>query len=79
MQPDDTKRVLDKIAELPRRDGTTGTGFDGIGITVLDFANLGGSVGVVTAPPAPQPGDQFHYDGMIVRMANEYDSRFHAI
>ena len=78
-QPHDTLAVLDKIEELPRRDGTTGTGFDAIGVTVLDFTNLGRPGRVVDEPPAPQPGDQFHYDGMIVRMANEYDSRFHAI
>lgn len=78
-QPGDTLRVLEKIAELPRRTATTGTGFDGLGVTVLDFENLGGPVRVVSDSPAPQPGDQFEYDGMIVRMANEYDSRFHGI
>lgn len=78
-QPYDTKRVLKKIAELPRRSSVTGVGFDGIGISVLDFANQGGPVTLVTDPPAPQPGDPFHYDSMIVRMANEYDSRFAAI
>ena len=78
-QPVDAIRMLEKIAELPRRQGTTGTGFDGIGVTVLDFSNMGGPVNVVSRPPAPQPGEPFHYDSMIVRMANEYDSRFHAI
>lgn len=78
-QPHDTQRVLDKVAELPRRTGTTGAGFDGIGVTVIDFKNHGGRVDIVSNPPAPQPGDAFHYDTMIVRMANEYDSRFHAI
>ena len=78
-QPRDTERLLEKIAELPRRHSTTGVGFDGIGVTVIDFDNLGHGVSLVTTPPAPQPGDAFHYDTMIVRMANEYDSRFHAI
>ena len=34
---------------------------------------------LVTAPPAPQPGEPFHYDGMIARMANEYDTSFSSI
>lgn len=78
-QPKDTLRVLEKIAELPRRTSTTGVGFDGLGVTVLDFENLGGPVDLVEAPPAPQLGDPFHYESMIVRMSNEYDSRFHGI
>lgn len=78
-QPKAVLEVLDKIAELPRRSGTTGTGFDGIGVSVLDLDNRGGPVGVLTKPPAPKPGDPFHYESMIVRMANEYDSRFHSI
>ena len=75
-QPADTIRVLDKVAQIPRRSGKAGNGFDAIGVTVLDFRNDGGSVTLVEAPPAPQPGSNFHYDGMIVRMANEYDATF---
>jgi len=78
-QPGDTLRVLGKIDELPRRNGTTGTGFDGIGISVLEFENHGGPVAIVDRLPAPQPDQPFHYASMIVRMANEYDSRFHSI
>jgi len=78
-QPKDVEGVLRKVAELPRRSGTTGVGFDGIGVTILKFENEGGPVDVVSGPPAPQPGDPFYYDGMIVRMAHEYDSRFHSI
>jgi hypothetical protein len=75
-QPADTLRVLDKVAQIPRRSGKSGNGFDAIGVTVLDFGNDGGPVDVVTAEPAPQPGTNFHYDGMVVRMANEYDATF---
>jgi len=78
-QPRDVEGVLSKIAELPRRSGTSGVGFDGLGVTILDFQNDGGAVDVVTERPSPQPGDPFFYDAMIVRMAHEYDSRFHAI
>lgn len=75
-QPDDTLRVLDKVAQIPRRSGKAGHGFDAVGVTVLDFVNDGSPVNLVAKKPAPQPGDNFHYNGMIVRMANEYDATF---
>jgi hypothetical protein len=75
-QPHDTDRVLEKIAEIPRRSASSETGFDGIGVTLLDFRNDGSPVQLVEAPPAPQPTEQFHYSSMIVRMANEYDTIF---
>lgn len=78
-QPKDVEGVLEKVAELPRRSGTVGVGFDGIGVTVLNFENRGGPVDVLNSPPAPNPGDPFYYEGMIVRMAHEYDSRFHSL
>jgi hypothetical protein len=78
-QPKSVQIVLRKVSELPRRTGTHGNGFDGIGITVLDFENRGGPIKIVTRPPALQPGDPYYYGDMIIRMANEYDSRFHAI
>ena len=78
-QPGDTLRVLDKVAKLPRRSSKGGDGFDALGITVLDFKNDGGPVSLVGDAPAPQPGSNFHYDGMIVRMANEYDATFSKI
>lgn len=75
-QPHDTERVLEKIAEIPRRSVSSESGFDGIGVTLLDFRNDGGPVTLVEDPPAPSPSDQFHYSSMIVRMANEYDAIF---
>lgn len=78
-QPADTKRVLAKVDEIPRRSNNTGNGFDAIGITVVDLVNDGSPVTLVDAAPAPQPGDNFHYGSMIVRMANEYDGTFSRI
>jgi hypothetical protein len=75
-QPHDVERVLDKVAEIPRRSGHTGNGFDAIGVTVLDLRNDGTPVRLVSSPPAPRPGGNFHSDSMIVRMANEYDTTF---
>jgi hypothetical protein len=75
-QPADTIRVLQKVAEIPRRSASSEVGFDGIGVTVLRLRNNGEPVSVVSEPPAPAPGDAFHYGSMIVRMANEYDTTF---
>lgn len=75
-QPESTLRVIEKVKEIPRRSVSSEVGFDGIGLSVLDFKNDGGTVSIVSGQPAPQPGDSFHYDSMIVRMANEYDAKF---
>ncbi|UOZ08829.1 hypothetical protein [Amycolatopsis sp. WQ 127309] len=75
-QPAVTERVLDKVREIPRRSASSETGYDGLGVTVLDLRNDGSPVGLVEDPPAPQPGGAFHYAGMITRMATEYDATF---
>ena len=75
-QPRSLQRTLTKLAEIPRRSNTRETGFDALGIVVVDGVNDGTQYQLVDAPPAPQPGDAFHYDGMISRMANEYDTTF---
>ena len=68
--------VLQKIAEIPRRSASSEVGFDGVGVTILNLRNDGSPVEIVEGPPAPPPGDTFHYGSMIVRMANEYDTTF---
>ncbi len=78
-QPGDTERVVQKIKEIPRRSASSEVGFDGVGITVIDLRNDGSPVSIVGNPPAPQPGDSFHYGSMVVRMANEYDTTFRGI
>jgi hypothetical protein len=75
-QPADTLRVLQKVAEIPRRSASSEVGFDGIGVTILGLRNDGSPVAIVEGAPAPMPGDAFHYGSMIVRMANEYDTTF---
>ncbi|MEU4377460.1 hypothetical protein [Pseudonocardia alni] len=75
-QPTDTQRVITKVGEIPRRSASSEVGFDGIGITVVDFRNDGGPVKVVDGTPAPRPDDPFFYASMIVRMSSEYDATF---
>jgi hypothetical protein len=65
--------------KLPRRSGASGVGYDGLTILVVSAANDGTPVTLVTSPPAPQPGDIFHYDNMVTRVANEYDATFKSI
>ena len=80
-QPQDTLRVLGRVAEIPRPSASSEVGFDGdgIGVSVLDFRNDCGPALIEHGPPAPQPGDTRHNDSMIVRMANEYDTTFAGI
>lgn len=78
-QPRSLVRTLEKIAEIPRRSNVRETGFDGLGVVVIEGVNDGTPFSLVTAKPAPQPGDPFHYGDMIARMANEYDTSFSSI
>ena len=78
-QPRSVERTLAKVAEMPRRSNVRENGFDGIGVVVLNGKNDGTPFTLVTEAPAPKPGDAFHYDVMISRMANEYDTTFAGI
>jgi hypothetical protein len=78
-QPRSTERVLQKIAEMPRRTRDGQHGFDGLGVVVVRARNDGSPIELVASLPAPQPGGLFEYGSMITRMANEYDIRFRHI
>ncbi|PYF13154.1 hypothetical protein C8J30_101541 [Rhodobacter viridis] len=75
-QPGVTERVLEKVGELPRRSATGREGFDALAAVLVDCRNDGHPVSLVTAPPAPQPGDNLYYDSMILRIAQLYATRF---
>ncbi|MDN5692338.1 MAG: hypothetical protein L0G62_00805 [Micrococcaceae bacterium] len=75
-QPKDTQGVIDKLASLRSRNNSRETGFDAIGVTVLNMRNDGSPVTVMSGGPAPRPGDALHYDTMIMRMATRYDTEF---
>jgi hypothetical protein len=78
-QPADAAGVVAKLEELPRRSGTGSFGFDAVGIILLDIRNDGSPVTIVSAPPAPQPASDFHYDQMVRRIVAHYNFRFGAI
>lgn len=78
-QPRSVERVLAKVAEIPRRSNVRDNGFDGIGVVVVNGRNDGTPYTLEDGAPAPRPGEPFHYDGMIARMANEYDTTFAGI
>lgn len=76
-QPAAAERSIEVVKGLPRRSGTSGTGYDGLTIVVIDMPNDGTTpVRLITGPPAPPHGDIFNYDTMLTRVANEYDAAF---
>jgi hypothetical protein len=76
-QPRDTVRAIDKVTEIRRRGRPGEEGFDAMGLVVVDCKNDGSTVKLVTAsPPAPAAGEILHYESMIHRIAQLYDSRF---
>lgn len=78
-QPADALGIVRKVHEIPRRTSSHAVGYDGLAIVVIDCPNDGSPVRLVTDPPSPQPGGIYHYDSMIVRIANEYDTTFASI
>jgi hypothetical protein len=76
-QPRVTESVIEKVLEIPRRASTSAQGFDALAIVVIDCTNDGVTpVRIVDAPPAPEPGNPVHYDSMIARVVQLYESRF---
>ncbi len=70
-QPDDAIRVIEKIREIRRRAGRSATGFDAIGVMVVDMANDGSPMKVLDTPDPVFP-----YSDMLRRVAHEYAASF---
>jgi len=76
-QPRVTESVIEKVLEIPRRATTSAHGFDALAIVVVDCTNDAITpVRIVDEPPAPEPGNPVHYDSMIARVVQLYESRF---
>jgi hypothetical protein len=76
-QPRVTESVIEKVLEIPRRASTSAHGFDALAIVVIDCTNDGITpVRIVDEPPAPEAGSPVHYDSMIARVVQLYESRF---
>jgi hypothetical protein len=75
-QPRDAEITVAKVRQLPRRVKHGEVGYDALAIVVVDMANDGSPVELVSDPPAPAPGDIHHYDAMIARLSQLYGYRF---
>lgn len=75
-QPEDARRVVGKVKQLPRRSATGQDGYDALGIVIVDCANDGSPFRIIDAPPAPVIGDVFHYETMVRRAAHAFETRF---
>ena len=76
VQPKSVNIAIDKVKQLPRRSKTGMEGYDALSIVVIDCPNDGTNVRLLSKPPAPQPGDVYHYTSMIDRLRGLYDTRF---
>lgn len=69
-------RTISKLREIDRRNGPGARGFDAFGVVVVSLRNDGSDVELITAAPAPSPGDVDSYERMIGRVAQAYDVTF---
>jgi hypothetical protein len=75
-QPRDAQLAIDKVRQLPKRSKPGDTGYDALAIVVIDCANDGSPVTLVSKSPAPQAGDIYDYAAMIDRLSHTYSTRF---
>jgi hypothetical protein len=78
-QPRDASLAIEKLRQLPRRTTVTENGYDAFSIAVVEMCNDGSDVTLRDTPPAPTPGDIYHYASMIDRITNTYATRFQHI
>jgi hypothetical protein len=76
VQPDGVNNIVAGLRRLQRRSRPEDTGFDAIGIIVIDCKNDGSRVAIVKSSPSPAPTDDFEYSRFIHRLAHLYQQRF---
>ena len=76
-QPDGAEKIIAGLRDLQRRATVADSGFDGLGVIVIDCANDGSPITHVTRhPPAPAAADDFDYSRFVHRIAQLYTARF---
>jgi hypothetical protein len=70
-QPADAIRVIDKVREIRRRSGGSSSGFDALGVMVVEMVNDGSPVRVLD-----KPDPVFPYSQMVQRASHEYAAAF---
>jgi hypothetical protein len=76
-QPGDAEKVVIGLRDLQRRTQISDSGFDAIGVVVVDCKNDGSPITRLNShPPAPLPNDDFDYSRFVNRIAQLYATRF---
>ena len=76
VQPQEARKVVEKLRELPRRTTPGSIGFDALGVMVVSMRNDLGPVELVEGPPAPEASDILNYGQMIRRLGQLYDTKY---
>lgn len=76
-QPGDAEKVIAGLRDIQRRSAPSDSGFDALGVVVVDCRNDGSPITRLTAhPPAPSAADDFDYARFVGRLAHLYATRF---
>jgi hypothetical protein len=79
-QPKSTIDVVKKIEELSRRSTTDDTGYDAIGVVLIDCRNDGSKVRLIEDEKSEYGVPEIlRYESMIQRISNMYSTRFAAV
>lgn len=71
------EHCITQMRNVSYRSASTDVGLDAKAVIVVDMDNIDWpSTTYREAPPAPQVGDQIHYDSFIQRVCHEYTDRF---
>jgi hypothetical protein len=75
-QPRFAQLAVETMNGLPWRMRPGEDGYDALGVVVVNCSNDGSRVTIHKAPPAPQPGEVYHYAAFVARLRSFYESRF---
>lgn len=75
-QPRFVQITMQTMDQLPRRMRPGEDGYDALGVVVIHCLNDGSRVVIHKTPPAPQPGEVYHYAAFAARLRGFYESRF---